>query len=93
MSPVARRLSGAHSSARLERTPDKGEVDGSNPSGPTSVQPRAGVSYLAGAQNVAPAWTLLMKCERIHPSIAEKVSDCSVEVVRGFDVAKMTGVR
>jgi hypothetical protein len=25
----------AHNSARLERTPDKGEVDGSNPSGPT----------------------------------------------------------
>ena len=28
---------GAHSSARLERTPDKGEVDGSNPSGPTDM--------------------------------------------------------
>ena len=29
------RLARAHSSARLERTPDKGEVDGSNPSGPS----------------------------------------------------------
>jgi hypothetical protein len=33
--PRAPRVVRAHSSARLERTPDKGEADGSSPSGPT----------------------------------------------------------
>ena len=46
----------AHSSARLERTPDKGEVDGSNPSGPTERFPWSD-----------PVWTLKMRLAQASP--------------------------